>query len=283
MDYEERFTIGGCKGVMLCDRPFGKVEYSSERKTRDKVAKAVGSFICGTVKRPWGSNVVIPEKSRVLNRLSQKNEVLNKHKKWLNELQKRKDARIQQKSQEEKEKETRKRNFMARSAKKRALARLVNSRNCFNDEKESMNEFDPENPFHSNAPNSDGSDEENIVNTTNTKIAPQRKNILINHRPAWSLTKTEANRLGEESESREEESLLAFVKDLNIEKYSEDLELKLLMDQVKRRINLLEKDTLHDEKRLQVVEEVSTSSFISKLRQNNDSNCTLSLSLYDKG
>ena len=264
MDFEERISYGGCKGVMLCDRPFEQVE-SSEKKTYGRVADAVG-FICGTVKRPWGSNVAIPEKERVLNRLSQKNVVLNRHKKWLSDLQKRKEERSKEKARETEEKETRKRNFMARAAKRRAQAKENNAK-YDDDEKENAHMFDTNNPFHSD-PNLSSEESNNDPNHLDTydksendnnisKMLPD-SNDFIDDRPAWALTENVANRTGTQKDHKEEENLLAFVQDLDFEKYSEDLELKILMNQVKQRIQSLVKDTSHDQKRLQVVEEVST-------------------------
>lgn len=114
-------SIGNYKGVMLCNRPFAGVGSSKKQKNQEGCDKGERSFICGTVAQPWGCNVIIDEKSRVLSRLSKKDGALSKHKKWLNELQKEKEKLEQQREQEKKDKEEKKKKFMDRQARKRAL------------------------------------------------------------------------------------------------------------------------------------------------------------------
>ena len=78
------------KGVMFCNRPdeCDRIPILASSRSENPNNNNAGSFICGTVKKPWGRNVVISEKSRVLCRLSYKNSALSKHKKWLSDLQK---------------------------------------------------------------------------------------------------------------------------------------------------------------------------------------------------
>ena len=106
---------------MLCNRPYAGVQAKSKKsKKSDNTGER--SFICGTVAQPWGCNVIIDEKSRVLSRLSKKDGALSKHKKWLYELQKEKERIENCREQERKEKEGKKKKFMEREAKKRALS-----------------------------------------------------------------------------------------------------------------------------------------------------------------
>ncbi len=77
------------------------------------------SFICGTVKKPWGLNVVISEKSRVLKRISNKDGALQKHINWLKDLQEKRKKLDEKKKVEETERLERKRIFQEREAKKR--------------------------------------------------------------------------------------------------------------------------------------------------------------------
>lgn len=108
-------TIGNYKGVMLCNRPFAGITAAAANTEK---ASADG-FICGTVAKPWGSNVAIAEKSRVLSRLSKKDGVLSKHRKWLADLHKKKELILQQKLGDEANREEKKRKFMSREARNR--------------------------------------------------------------------------------------------------------------------------------------------------------------------
>jgi len=117
-----QIPIGNYKGIMLCNRPFADVgiEAKIHSKRQKNCEGSERSFICGTVAQPWGCNVTIDEKSRILSRLSKKDGALSKHKKWLFELQKRKEEVEKDKEIERKLKEDNKKKFMEREAKKRA-------------------------------------------------------------------------------------------------------------------------------------------------------------------
>ena len=115
--------IGNYKGVMLCNRPFADGANSIKDPKKQKTGNNLDgerSFICGTVAQPWGCNVAIDEKARVLSRLSKKDGVLSKHKKWLNELQKKKEQLEKEREKEMMMKEEKKKKFTQREAKKRA-------------------------------------------------------------------------------------------------------------------------------------------------------------------
>ena len=81
--------------------------------------RSESSFICGTVKKPIGSNVAIAEKSRVLKRISKKDGALQKHIKWLKELQEQRRRLDEKKEVEQKQILERRRLFREREAKKR--------------------------------------------------------------------------------------------------------------------------------------------------------------------
>ena len=70
-------------------------------------------------------------------------------------------------------------------------------------------------------------------------------------KPAWAMTESVAKEVEGKEMEEEEEDLLAFAEGLDYDKYEDDLELKVLMDQVKARIQDLEKDGEMDEKALQ--------------------------------
>ena len=264
MDYNTPMNFGGCKGIMLCDRPFEAVHTRESKASNIESGIAEGSFICGTVKRPWGCNVTIPEKTKVLNRLSQKNGILSKHKKWLSDLQKKRDEKTKEQLKQKEEKENRKVSFMARAARKRALARDK----LETLPKEQLDDNQVED-YHNHLQNDESLNEElHILNRqgSNDNISDDSNcsHSVIN-RPAWSLTEDTANVCDQVKENIEEENLLHFVQGLDYEKYSKDAELKCLIDQVKRRIESLEKEKLSDERRLHIVEEVSCIVYLLKL------------------
>lgn len=216
--------IGTYKGVMLCNRPFG----GSAAVQEGEGGKGESSgFICGTVKKPWGSNVTIPRKSRVISRIKKNDGALSKHKKWLLELQRRKGEKEQMKCQEQEEKEERKRKFMAKAAKKRSLARgFFQARQLYD-----QTDDDQEKP--------------------NNPSSSLEQDVL---KPAWALTEQGAENVDNYRETQEEHELLNFVDDLDIERFADDLELKILMDQVRTRVKLLEQEKANDEKILNLIE-----------------------------
>ncbi len=122
------------KGVMLCNHPnvggscternysgVKKQKYSNKENEFQNHHKNEGttSFICGTVSKPWGSNVIIAEKSRVLSRLSKKDGALSKHKKWLHDMQQERERRMHDREKEHRLKEEKKIAFMVRQSEKR--------------------------------------------------------------------------------------------------------------------------------------------------------------------
>ena len=73
------------------------------------------------------------------------------------------------------------------------------------------------------------------------------------NKPAWALTEEAAQREEEEREAAEEEGLLCFVDGLDFDEYSRDSELAFLMDQVKNRIESLQREKNIDEGRLEAI------------------------------
>ena len=78
-------SIGNYKGVMLCNRPFAGASGAAGKVGKKE---STGSFKCGTVETPLGENVKISEHQKMVAKMSKKNSVLSKHRKWLSELQK---------------------------------------------------------------------------------------------------------------------------------------------------------------------------------------------------
>ena len=233
---------------MLCDRPTfapsevftfdrnhvnnGKVTVANEG-SKDRGSGANGnSFLCGTVSKPWGTNVKIPEKSRVLSSLSKTDGALSRHKAWLREMQEKRDQEIKRAQDEKSSKECKRKEFMERQARLRAQIRSEKDR-------EKRISFEE-----------DGDDQ----SLSSVNVAGEKR-----CRPAWSLTESDAHNMREESEAREEEELMNYVDNLDFETYYDDMELSVLMSQVKERIRTLEKEKKIDDVKLKTTIEVRSS------------------------
>lgn len=247
------------KGVMLCHRPC-KVEYvpvSGDSQSENIRSSHGGSFICGTVKKPWGRNVVISEKARVLCRLSHKESALSKHKKWLNDLQKERENYQLSEIEEQKAKDSRMRQFKEREARKRerALSSVVDDIRI-EAEGEASTLVEVKETEEQGSP---WLDEE----VTESKFHPSKrkpKNIRCDNDgnmslPAWAMTESKTERLEAESVEIEQDELLSFVDGLDYEKFESDIELGLLMNKVKERIRVLEKERQKEEATLRRIVE----------------------------
>mmetsp|Transcript_5546 Transcript_5546/g.8166 ORF Transcript_5546/g.8166 Transcript_5546/m.8166 type:complete len:397 (+) Transcript_5546:172-1362(+) len=235
----QKVMIGNFKGVMLCNRPFAGISaVTTKQKCKDG-----SSFICGTVAKPWGSNVAIAEKSRVLTRLSKKDGALSKHKKWLKDLQEERERIEKERENEAQLKEEKKRKFMEKEAKKRSVGwenedEIINCQGGKETCKgKSSADWKDNFPPQGGGGGGGGGKENDKPTQSLTK-------------PAWALTESTSHELNETTEAKEEEELLSFVNDFDLDKYSHDLELQALMDQVKGRIHALQRDMKVDEARL---------------------------------
>lgn len=109
---------------MLCSRPSSGILPQNARQKKRRGHQNGFSFLCGTVKKPLGSNVAIAEKSRVLKKISKKDGALQKHITWLKELQEERRRLDEKKEAEQKLRSERKRLFREREAKKRARSSI---------------------------------------------------------------------------------------------------------------------------------------------------------------
>ena len=248
-------TIDSYNGIMLCKRPPPPLGSTSTSKIPLKVMTEFGSnqgrSLASKSKlsnntstnneealywKPCGSTRIIPEKAKVTSRLSKNDGALRRHKQWLKDMQTKKEEKIKEREEEIRLKETKKNEFMARQAKRRARARETDSNANNNDDHD--DEYG----------NSTICDHESL---TNANAGEKRS------RPVWSMTEATANNAKESLEAQEEQELMDFVEDLNFQTFYDDMELKLLMSQVKNRIHVLEKETNADEARLKTVMDVS--------------------------
>ena len=229
---------------MLCDRPTfrpsqvhnfdrnpghnGKITMANHKKDVGGGANG-NSFVCGTMSKPWGTNVKIPEKSRVLSRLSKTDGALSRHKAWLREMQEKREKELKQAQDEKISKECKRKEFMERQARLRAQTRSEKDTEKENIVKEDCDEQNP----------------------SSVGIAGEKRS-----RPAWSLTESDAHNIEEESKAMEEEELMNYVDNLDFETYYDDMELSVLMSQVKERIRTLEKEKKIDDSKLKTTKEV---------------------------
>ena len=234
-------------GVMLCNRPvfrpsqvpnINRNSHKGNTTNHEKKDSGSGSkgnsFLCGTLSKPWGMNVKIPEKSRVLSRLSRTDGALSRHKLWLREMQEKKEKDAKQIQDEKMTKERKLKEFMERQAKLRAKAR--------SEKQVKIDDAILEQEHQS---------EEENNNNSKGNIAGEKR-----CRPAWSLTESDAQNVQDESQAREEEELMNYVDNLDFESYYDDWELSVLMSQVKERIKKLEKEKKKDESKLKATIEV---------------------------
>mmetsp|Transcript_11773 Transcript_11773/g.25124 ORF Transcript_11773/g.25124 Transcript_11773/m.25124 type:complete len:321 (+) Transcript_11773:116-1078(+) len=200
-------------------RPHARTQIRRKMKNPNE-----SSFICGTVKKPWGSNVVIAEKSRVLKRISKKDGALQKHMNWLKDLQEKRKKLDEKKKVEESERLERKRIFQEREAKKRL--RSSNSNNI-----------------------SASPQDANEGDLTNSSLHATNDD----KKPVWAKSEVAHKESQEIAVINEEADLLDFVDNLDFEQYAEDLELKSLVSQLSNRIKTLRKEKKRDETRLQTI------------------------------
>lgn len=183
--------------------------------------------------KPCGGSTEIPEKSKVVTRISKNDGALRRHKQWLKQMQEKKEEQIKLKEEEERLKEEKKQDFMSKQAKKRARARAQdpNIDNC--------SIGDEYNSHH------------NMNEPLGDTISGEKRS-----RPAWSLTEADADNVSKSMNIQEEQELMNYVDDLDFESFYGDMELKVLMGQVKDRIRVLEREKNVDESKLRAVMEV---------------------------
>lgn len=199
------------------------------------------SFICGTVKRPVGSisNNAAIAKTRVLKRISKNDTALHKHMKWLKELQEDLRTANESKRHEEQQRMKRRSDFMERESKKRLIKRAA--------KEEALREAgDGENP--QNPPPT------HPCETNSSSLAADESSSM---KPAWCQSKEAADTAQEMAEINEEFDLLDFAHELDFDSYEKDIELQVLLGQVKDRIKKLQREKKKDETKLQTCVDVS--------------------------
>lgn len=93
--------MGHYKGVMLCNRPFAGTSANTKTTT---TSDSKGVFSCGKVPEAAGLNPPVSLREKVPKK-NNKDSVLTKHKKWLQDLQKTRDELEDRVREESKQKE----------------------------------------------------------------------------------------------------------------------------------------------------------------------------------
>lgn len=165
--------------------------------------------------------------------------------KWLKELEEDRRRLQGKKEAKEKEKVERKRSFMERDAEKPVAGKTNN------DKLESPS-------ARRDTLNKDPMPAVSAGNASST-AAPSADNKKT--KPAWCQSETTR----EASEMDAETNLLSFVEGLDFDQYTQDLELRALMGQLKERIKILERENKKDQTKLQACFDVSPSTKVASV------------------
>lgn len=233
---------------MLCKRPIsGALVHQSHTRQKSVPRQAKPSPNSNKSPsifwKPSGGSTRTAERNKVIKRLKKNDGALRRHMQWLKEIQARREEKRRAKEEEVKLKEEMKREFAAKQAKKRARAvvDLKDSDDCNDQMNASMHH-----------------DNKETLDINSARSEDKRC------RPAWSLTGIEAQAKVENMEQQEENDLLDFVEKLDCDSFYEDLELKVLIHQIRDRIRILEKEKNKDESKLRAVIENEMASIRSE-------------------
>lgn len=241
-------SIGNYKGVMLCNRPFGGV--SGAAKSNEVGVKAFG---CGVVSEEIGAHVSLASKEKHKIKRPKKESALTKHRKWLAELQNTKDRLEMEFVMELENKKDQSEKFKTKEKQMRATSRAL------------LRGEEPPGPESESDAKSEGGNSNTSSSYKESKGAKKAGGKKIN-KPKWAL-QAEAKSAGNDADAishavdeelaelmgdgdhDEMNDLLGFAQTLNYEKYMGDLEVKTMMEQVRRRIADLERQVSQEEKR----------------------------------
>lgn len=213
-----------------------------------------GSFLCGTVPTPWGntSAKIKSEKKKVMSRISKNDGALSRHKQWLKEMEEKRDKKIKEEEEKIRLKNEKSKQFMEKQARRRQRIRQLENESVENNSNDENDESDK------------GWNQEDTHKNAEMRSGEKRC------RPVWSLTECEAKNVNEIIEAEEEEELMDFVDGLDFDQYFHDMELKVLMTQVKDRVRHLEKQKSSDASLLNTVLKSEASEAHNEKYNNED-------------
>lgn len=205
-------------------------------------------FTCGVVPEAPGMSVSILSKERVKVKKEKKDSVLTKHKKWLVDLQKEKEQLELDALLEVKRREDMLQRLAENSRKNRLLSLTIleekgdskdDSTNLNDDAKESIKN----NPAEEKTAQSSVNPSKSSDSKAEAKSTSNNKS-----RPAWAMTE-KAIADTEDDMDEDIDSLIDFAQGLDYNKYINDIEIKMMIEQMKKRISSIESEIAEDEKR----------------------------------
>lgn len=170
-----------------------------------------------------------------------KDSVLVKHKKWLAELQRNKERAEEEFLEEMRRKEESLQQFQEHQRKLREYSRTLLGTNEL-----SSSIAESKNPETNDAETKNSAKVDSLAKASSD--AKEYKGSVVS-RPAWALTESNAELASDAKKIREEDELLDFAKSLNYDKYIADLEVKLMMERLRKRIEELEKEVAAEDQR----------------------------------
>eukprot|EP00599_Poterioochromonas_sp_BG-1_P000125 CAMPEP_0173147660 /NCGR_PEP_ID=MMETSP1105-20130129/9264_1 /TAXON_ID=2985 /ORGANISM="Ochromonas sp., Strain BG-1" /LENGTH=307 /DNA_ID=CAMNT_0014062181 /DNA_START=256 /DNA_END=1179 /DNA_ORIENTATION=- len=173
-----------------------------------------------------------------------KDSVLVKHKKWLAELQRNKERAEEEFLDEMRRKEESQSKFQDEQKKLREYSRtLLHTKSS--DLAESKN---PETSDQYDKTSSNNNEPADSKTSLYSDAKDYKKGAALS-KPAWALTEDTAEFASDAKKMKEDDDLLDFAKSLNYDKYISDMEVKLMMDRLRKRIEDLEKEVAVEDQR----------------------------------
>lgn len=197
-------------------------------------------FGAGVVPSPLGGNVPISSEVKYDKR-PKKDSVLNKHKKWLADLQKTKDRLEVEYTMEMRAKEEKKFQFQEHERRMREAAVTI-IKDAKDGTETGMNAQAKED-------GSIGAADSKSSQAKASSGAGAGAKASSSSRPVWAMSEEEAEAKMEQQMLAEEDDLLEFTKGLDFEKYIGDLEVQTMMDKLRKRIGDLEHEVALEEYR----------------------------------
>lgn len=242
-------SIGNYKGVMLCNRPFAGAAVSAQATG----GPAKAAFVCGRVPDAMGNAAIKSENALNVKR-TKKETALTRHRRWLHDLQVTKDALEKAYLDDIQAKEDSKQRFMEREAKMRQAVRAGRQSAA-----ETKTQPPPAEAKTAGAPEPASSqtkdpgakaaaaavDAKAELSTDVQAAMKRREKQGKATRPMWAMDETAAKEATDQKEEDDTLELLEFAKNLDFDKYIDDMEVQTMIEQVKSRI--LELETMDED------------------------------------
>lgn len=251
--------VGNFKGIMLCNRPFA----GTQGKANTTKSGDPASFTCGVVPEAIGQTVLPSSKEKYKIFRSKKDSVLSKHRRWLAELQKTKDTLEARYVDELNRKEEVKRNFIEHEAKLRAATRTIAAAAKEGASGDEGSTADSKSPSAASA-GAGRPESTSPVHDNNNKISAKAQPKSRSKKPKWAMSEKEASAAEGKGDGSgdndldldgDESALLEFAESLSFDKFMGDIEVKSIVEKLKKRITELERDVAQEGQRTADAEE----------------------------